>query len=67
METIDTVNEMLKRCEELRLSGQPIALIPTMEDKDDLEEQTLIALAVRVGKTRLIANTVIGAARKNGM
>lgn len=39
----------------------------TMEDKDDLEEQTLIALAVRVGKTRLIDNTIIGAARKNGI
>ena len=39
----------------------------TMEDIDNLEEQSLIALAVRVGKTRLIDNALIGAARKNGM
>ncbi|MBW1886876.1 MAG: pantoate--beta-alanine ligase, partial [Deltaproteobacteria bacterium] len=39
----------------------------TMEDKDDLEEQILIALAVRVGKTRLIDNALIGVASKNGM
>lgn len=39
----------------------------TMEDIDNLEEQILIALAVRVGKTRLIDNALIGAVRRNGM
>jgi len=37
----------------------------TMEDIDTLEEQSLVALAVRVGKTRLIDNALIGASIRN--
>lgn len=39
----------------------------TLEDVDTLEKQSLVALAVRVGKTRLIDNTVIGTERNKGI
>ena len=39
----------------------------TMEDIDTLEDQSLVALAVRVGKTRLIDNALIGEPKRDGM
>ena len=39
----------------------------TMEDIDTLEEQSLVALAVRVGKTRLIDNALMGSERNEGI
>jgi pantoate--beta-alanine ligase len=37
----------------------------TMEDVDTLKEETLLALAVKVGKTRLIDNCLLGGENKN--
>jgi pantothenate synthetase len=74
MEVLKGIDVIQRKCEDLRLArkmlGHPYTVIDyvtlcdpvTLEDVETVEAETLLALAVKVGKTRLIDNCLVGEA-----
>lgn len=65
MEIIDGVRRILKQFGEITIQYVEVVDPETLEPVEEVSERALLAIAVYIGKTRLIDNAIIGTDRKD--